>query len=250
MQLKMLCSAAHHHDAGFPELLTLNLRKIFTEKIFLCCNISRLIQNKKKSQQSSVGLPILHHLYTVSPSVLLPFKVCFSQKRYEEQREEITCSAGGKALIWSTAKDQTQGKREKLVIVPSRFFLNSNTGPFRSWGTHLASGCPSILSANANIEVFSTQPSPQGSTCENIGSKEIHRNKICAFQKSSKMGIRKQRVCLFNFGFKNKASIVMAQKARKNDTRHRRLLVQKAQGSEAPTDLRVSWRCSSDAHFH
>lgn len=54
------------------------------------------------------------------------------------------------------------------------------------------------------------------------------------------MGIRKQRVCLFNFGFKNKASIVMAQKARKNDTRHRRLLVQKAQGSEAPADLRVS----------
>lgn len=31
----------------------------------------------------------------------------------------------------------------------------------------------------------------------------------------------------------------MAQKARKSDTGYRRLLVQKAQGSEAPIDLRV-----------
>lgn len=118
----MLCSAAHHHIAGFPELLTLNLCNIFTEKIFLCCNVSGLNQNKKKSQQSSAGLPILHHLHTVHPSVLLPFKVCFSQKRYEDQREGITCSTGGKALIWSAAKDQAWCKREKAASSALRIF--------------------------------------------------------------------------------------------------------------------------------
>lgn len=140
-------------------------------------------------------LPLVIFTWALRLVCCLP-KGCFSQERHEEQRRGRPCSAGGKALIWSASGDHRQDSnmmqnRKKLILVPSGFLLSSDTGPFRAWGTHSVSECPNILSANvSNMQICFTQPSPWGSTCENIGSKESPWKWKCAFHKSSETDVR------------------------------------------------------------